>query len=137
MFNYKHSIKCGLKLHIIKKIKDTSLTVGFPMSNGTGEKNNTLVPRLAQVQTTRFFLQRSCTIGYRRQNFISSFTKFNGVSFNKTFHTKAKASNRIGPHNEEVISVLIGSLLGNCYTIRTIEGTRFFYKSLLHNDYLF
>jgi hypothetical protein len=32
--------KGGLKLHILNKNKDTSLT---------GEKNNTLVPRLAQV----------------------------------------------------------------------------------------
>lgn len=137
MFNLKQKKKGGLKLHILKKIKDTSLTLWFPMSNGIGEKNNTLVPRLAQVQSTRFFLQRSCTIRYTKQNF--SFTKFNGVSFKKTFHTKVRASNRIGPHNEEVISVLIGSLLGDCYTsARTIEGTRFYYRqSQLHKDYLF
>jgi hypothetical protein len=45
----------GLKLHILNKIKDTSLTLRLPISNGTGEKNNTLVPRLAQVQSTSFF----------------------------------------------------------------------------------
>ena len=102
----------GLKLHILNKIKDTSLT---------GEKNNTLVPRLAQVQSTSFLSTR-----YTKHNF-TFFTK--PVSFKKTFHTKVKASNRIGPHNEEVISVLIGSLLADSYdSARTIEGTRFSYK---------
>ena len=50
----------GLKLHILNKIKDTSLTVcseASPMSNRTGEKYNILVPRLAQVQNTSFLLQ--------------------------------------------------------------------------------
>jgi hypothetical protein len=109
----------GLKLHILNKIKDTSLTVRLPMSDGTGEKNDTLVPRLAQVQSTSFFL-RSIT-RYTRQNFTTCFTKYPAVCFNKTFHTKVRASNRIGPHNEEVISVLIGSLLGDCYaSTRTI-----------------
>ncbi len=50
--------KGGLKLHILNKIKDTSLTVRLPISNGTGEKNNTLVPRLAQVQSTSFFFAK-------------------------------------------------------------------------------
>jgi len=50
------SIKGGLKLHILNKIKDTSLTVLFIKSNLTGEKkNNTLVPRLTQVESTSFF----------------------------------------------------------------------------------
>lgn len=124
----------GLKLHILNKIKDTSSTVWPSVSNGTGEKNNTLVPRLAQVQGTSFFNTR-----YRKQNFTTYFTRFKPVFFKKTFHTKVKASNRIGPHNEEVISVLIGSLLGDSYaSAKTIEGTRFSYKqSQVHKDYLF
>ena len=115
----------GLKLHILNKIKDTSLT---------GEKNNTLVPRLAQVESTSFLSTR-----YRKHNFTTFFTKPVCFNFKKTFHTKVKPSNRIGPHNEEVISVLIGSLLGDSYaSARTIEGTRFSYKqSEVHKDYLF
>jgi crotonobetainyl-CoA:carnitine CoA-transferase CaiB-like acyl-CoA transferase len=76
---------------------------------------------------------------YTGHNFTTCFTKYHAVSFNKTFHTKVRASNRIGPHNEEVISVLIGSLLGDCYaSARTIEGTRFSYRqSQVHKDYLF
>ena len=121
----------GLKLHILNKIKDTSLI---------GEKNTTLVPKLAQVESTSFLSTR-----YRKHNFTTfSFfyikkTKPVCSNLNKTFHTKVKASNRIGPHNEEVISVLIGSLLGDSYaSARTIEGTRFSYKqSEGHKDYLF
>lgn len=75
---------------------------------------------------------------YTIHNF-SCFTIFYHVYFKKAFHTKVRASNRIGPHNKEVISVLIGSLLGDSYASgRTIEGTRFSYRqSKQHKDYLF
>ena len=132
----------GLKLHILNKIKDTSLMVWLRLDNRTGEKNNTLVSKPARVQNTSFLLrllckQRMSITTYGKQNFTTFCTK--PISFNNTFHTKVKASNRIGPHNEEVISVLIGSLLGDSYaSARTIEGTRFSYKqSQVHKDYLF
>ena len=74
---------------------------------------------------------------YTKHNFTTFFTK--PAYFKKTFHTKVKASNRIGPHNEQVISVFIGSLLGDSYaSARTIECTKFSYKqSQVHKDYLF
>lgn len=55
------------------------------------------------------------------------------------FHTLVRAKNRIGPHNEDVISVLIGSLLGDSYASnRSGEGTRFCYRqSEKHIYYLF
>lgn len=58
--------------------------------------------------------------------------------FKRNFHTRLKARNRIGPHNQEVISVIIGSLLGDCYgSKRNIEGTRFSYRqSIIRKDYL-
>jgi hypothetical protein len=57
----------------------------------------------------------------------------------RSFHTKVKASRRIGPHNEDVLSVIVGSLLGDCYgNRRSIEGTRFCYRqSIIHKEYLF
>ncbi len=78
----------GLKLHILNKIKDTNLT---------GEKNNTLVPRLAQVQSTSFLLRspNMSITRYTKHNFTTFLTK--PVSFKKTFHTKVKASNRSIP----------------------------------------
>jgi hypothetical protein len=53
------------------------------------------------------------------------------------FHTRVKAATRIGPHNHDVISVIVGSLLGDCNASkRSVEGTRFVYKqSIEHKDY--
>lgn len=50
-----------------------------------------------------------------------------------------KAKNRIGPHNEEIISILVGSLLGDCHGERLLNGgVRFRFKqSIIHKDYLF
>ena len=59
--------------------------------------------------------------------------------YSQNFHTRMKAGSRIGPHNLDVISILIGSLLGDCYgNNRSGEGTRFAFKqSILHKEYLF
>jgi len=68
---------------------------------------------------------------------IKNFLKNN--YFSKNFHTLVKAKNRIGPHNNDVVSVIFGSLLGDCYASkRYVEGTRFIFKqSIIHKDYLF
>lgn len=57
----------------------------------------------------------------------------------RTFHSGVRAINRIGPHDKEIISIIIGSLLGKALANgRTIEGVRFcFRQSLKHKDYLF
>lgn len=50
-----------------------------------------------------------------------------------------RANKRIGPHNKEIISVIIGSLLGDCYgNKKSREGVRFVYKQAIKNkQYLF
>jgi len=55
------------------------------------------------------------------------------------FHTRVRAASRIGPHNHDVISVIVGSLLGDSYANkRSVEGTRLCYRqSIIHKDYLF
>jgi len=57
----------------------------------------------------------------------------------KLIALRFKAKNRIGPHNEEIISILVGSLLGDCYGERLLNGgVRFRFKqSVIHKDYLF
>jgi Cft2 family RNA processing exonuclease len=69
-------------------------------------------------------------VGQRKNNICKS--KIN-------FHTRVRATSRIGPHNQDVISVVIGSLLGDCYAnSRSVEGTRLCYRqSIIHKDYLF
>lgn len=50
-----------------------------------------------------------------------------------------RAINRIGPHNQDVLSVIIGSLLGDGYAQqRSGEGVRICYRqSIIHKEYLF
>ena len=58
----------------------------------------------------------------------------------KYYHiSNIRAVNRIGPHNEDVISVIIGSLLGDAYANkRSGEGVRICYRqSIRHKEYLF
>jgi hypothetical protein len=46
-------------------------------------------------------------------------------------------SERIGPHNFEILSILIISLLGNAYAEKRGEGTIFrFYYSAVNSDYV-
>lgn len=110
----------GLKLfmlYVFYKIKDTCFL---------GQKNNTYVSyKLAQVKDT------SCM--------LNSKVNLNNLQFKRSFHTKMRASNRIGPHNTDILSVIIGSLLGDAYAnARTVEGTRISYRqSEIHKDYLF
>jgi len=56
----------------------------------------------------------------------------------RSFHSSVRAINRIGPHDKEIISVIIGSLLGDAYAnSRTIDGVRFCYRqSDKHQKYL-
>lgn len=50
---------------------------------------------------------------------------------------KTRALRRIGPHNYDVLSILIGSLLGDAYAERHGHGTRFcFQQEHLNNPYL-
>lgn len=105
-------------LYVFHKIKDAS-----NRKYTTGEKNNTYVfYKLAQVKNTDY-----------------TFCRFTNLTFKRTFHTKVRASNRIGPHNQDILSVVIGSLLGDGYAnARTIEGTRISYRqSIINKDYLF
>ena len=57
----------------------------------------------------------------------------------RSFHSMCRAINRIGPHNEEVLSVIIGLLLGDGYANnRSGEGVRISIKqSIIHKEYLF
>jgi hypothetical protein len=61
----------------------------------------------------------------------------------RQFQTITITSKRIGPHNLDVISVLVGCLLGDAYAVKNknnkeLPGTKFRFKqSGRHKDYLF
>jgi len=116
----------GLILYILNKIKDTIY----------GEKNITLISNLAQVKRKNS-IKELAVKNYKVLN-IKNYKTLN-INNIRSFHTKVKASKRIGPHNEDVLSVLVGSLLGDCYgNRRSVEGTRFCYRqSIVHKEYLF
>ena len=70
--------------------------------------------------------------------------KNNSLSFlqnqQRYYHiSNIRAINRIGPHNEDILSVVIGSLLGDAYANnRSGEGVRICYRqSDRHKEYLF
>lgn len=103
----------GLILYILNKIKGTICN-----------ENNINLVKINKIN-------KVSKLVIKNNKFLSNTTR--------SFHTKVKASRRIGPHNEDVISLLIGSLLGDAYgNRRSGEGTRFSYKqSIVHKDYLF
>jgi hypothetical protein len=103
--------KSGPKSYILNKIEDTKCML-FPSAICLGQKNYIIY-----------------TIN----------TRLNSPPSTCMFHTRVKAANRIGPHDQEVISVMVGSILGDCYANRRyVEGTRLCYRqSIIHKDYLF
>lgn len=107
---WKNNDDGGPKLYILNKIKDTSYLALLLI----GQRNNILSLRT------------------KSKNSKNS-------SNNPMFHTRVRAINRIGPHNLDVISVIVGSLLGDCYgSKRSVEGTRLVYKqSIVHKDDFF
>ena len=44
---------------------------------------------------------------------------------------------RIGPHNLDILSILIGSLLGDGHMEKSVNGSRFcFYQAKVNGEYL-
>ena len=102
----------GLILYILNKKKDTNKykeLVDIKYLLDIGEKN----------------------IIINKNLFLNTFNFFNIPNI--------RANKRIGPHHKDVISVIVGSLLGDCYgNQKSREGIRFIYKqSIIHKEYLF
>ena len=92
---------------------------------------------LNKIEYTKYMLFP--VVGVGKINYIRYAINTKNYCQSRMFHTRVKAIHRIGPHNQDVISVIIGSLLGDCYgNRRYVEGTRFCYRqSIIHKDYLF
>jgi heme/copper-type cytochrome/quinol oxidase subunit 2 len=111
-------------LYLMDEVTDPSLSVLAEGSFLGGPKSHIL----NKIEDTCVL-----TIAGQKNNIIKK------IPSNRMFHTRVKAASRIGPHNLDVISVIVGSLLGDCYANkRSVEGTRLCYRqSLVHKDYLF
>jgi hypothetical protein len=52
-------------------------------------------------------------------------------------HPRLPSLKRIGPHNRDILSILIGSLLGDGTMEKDGNGSRFaFYQEKTHGEYL-
>ena len=127
----------GLKLYILNKMKDTNL---FGQKNNLYSRTNLrLAARKNLGQQNRFnshiLLSSTHLRSLDKDNFITS------LQNQRMFYhiSNIRAINRIGPHNEDVLSVIIGSTLGDAYlNKRSGEGVRICYRqSIKHKDYLF
>ncbi|TQF64817.1 LAGLIDADG homing endonuclease (mitochondrion) [Pyrrhoderma noxium] len=116
----------GLKLYLLNKMKDTFLK---------GQKNNMY---LNTIKNKNSFNKNLRLCSSRSQVFSPSLSSFQNQQ--RRYHiSNIKAINRIGPHNLDVLSVIMGSLLGDAYgDKRSGEGVRICYRqSIKHKEYLF
>ena len=92
----------GLKLYLLNKMKDTFLK---------GQKNNMY---LNTIKNKNSFNKNLRLCSSRSQVFSPSLSSFQNQQ--RRYHiSNIKAINRIGPHNLDVLSVIMGSLLGDAY----------------------
>lgn len=118
------NIRCKLNTCLFTK----SLKKNLPVKSLTTHS-------LLNIAPNPFFLSKNMSIS--RSKFEKLSIKI--LSTNKYFHTQCRAINRIGPHNTDVISVMVGLLLGDGYlNNRSGEGARMAVKqSIVHKEYLF
>jgi len=119
----------GLKLYILNKMKDTILN---------GKKNNMYYQTIINKNIINMKLRlysSNLQILYKQNNSLNLFP-----TQRRYYHiSNIRAINRIGPHNEDIISVITGSILGDAYANkRSGEGVRICYRqSIQHKEYLF
>ena len=117
----------GLTLYILNKMKDTIFN---------GQKNNKYYHNIINKNYSI-----TSQAPFAKHTRILHKNNFSCFSLNQQRYftiNKIRAMNRIGPHNEDVISVVVGSLLGDGYASnRSGEGVRICYRqSIIHKEYL-
>jgi hypothetical protein len=121
MKNKEHLSLDGLNK--IRKIKSGMNTGRIIVNENNINNNNSLISHL----------------GRQKPSLISSINKIVGSALQKrSFHTRVKGIDRIGPHNKDTLEVIIGSLLGIGKANRRQDGTRPRHgRCIIHKDYLF
>ena len=129
----------GLNLYILNKMKDTIFN---------GQKINLYYQTSPEINNHSFntlLLRSKAACGLRLCSYhpriLGKINSVTSLQNQRRFYyiSNISAINRIGPHNEDVLSVIIGSILGDAYAIqRTGEGVRICYRqSNIHKEYLF
>lgn len=148
----------GLKSHIKNKIKDTNIKIfiklvqkfsyngyksiiGFTF-NLTYSVFQIFMTRSVQTLFPTKIKQARDGISYGKKICKKNLVFQETIKTNllvRAFHIRCRAINRVGPHNEDILSLFVGSLLGDGYANRrTGEGVRFAFKqSGIHKEYLF
>lgn len=112
------------------EVSDPAMSV---LAEGHGGPKSYTLNKIKDTNKTSLVL-------FGQRNYIRSLNnKIIKILHSRKFHTRMKAASRIGPHSSEVLSVIVGSLLGDCYGNRiSVEGTRLcFRQSVIHQKYLF
>jgi hypothetical protein len=86
-----------------------------------------------------YYIPENQRIGILTINNIFINFKFQNNLKKNSFHTLCRAIKRIGPHNQEIFSIIYGLLLGDGFANRRSgEGVRLNIKqSIIHKEYLF
>lgn len=113
----------GLKSYILNKIKDTIF----------GLKS------FIQKININYYFKNSLKHTKTFSNYLILPIKTFSFFQIKSFYTSCRAIKRIGPHDQDIISVIFGLLLGDGYASnRSGEGVRISIKqSIIHKEYLF
>ena len=129
----------GLNLYILNKMKDTIFN---------GQKKNNLhyhTNRRTQINKKKFNIHLPTNLlcsstAALRTCILNKNNSLTSLQYQPMFYhiSNIRAINRIGPQNEDVISVIIGSTIGDGYLHkRSGEGVRVCYRqSNIHKEYL-
>nr|YP_009568438.1 hypothetical protein [Drechslerella brochopaga]QBL02520.1 hypothetical protein [Drechslerella brochopaga] len=96
-------------------------------NNLTKKEDSSTIPYLKKVNK-EFVFSRSK--GIRGKLFYST------LIFKRNFFVNVKPKSRIGPHHKDIISVLVGSLLGNGRFERLPNGGVIFRRKSKHKEYM-
>jgi LAGLIDADG DNA endonuclease family/Cytochrome C oxidase subunit II, transmembrane domain len=122
-------------LYLMDEIIDSQITIKV---NGFLLGGHILYILNKKKDTNKELVDKKYLLNIGEKNIIINKNLFFNT-FNFFNIPNIRANKRIGPHNKDVISVIVGSLLGDCYgNKKSREGIRFVYKqSIIHKEYLF
>jgi hypothetical protein len=115
-------------LYLMDEVSDPAMSV---LAEGQDGPKSYILNKIKYTIITSLVL-------FGQRNYILFLNNKNTINYlhSRKFHTRMKAASRIGPHSSEVLSVIVGSLLGDCLsfsivTKRTLHSIPLKYSSNL------